>query len=326
MSDGGVQLQNGKFVYAETPVLAGDLRELVLFLVPPQGVFPGFMRGGSSSQSGGGGGGGGNGNGNGGGAFGGGAAGAPGPQGPVGPPGPALLYIGQPITGSEANSVLFVGAGNNLQQAPDVFVWDVAAQRLGINTATPARRVEIADAVDPQLRLTNTGAFFVDLLASANGSLDVLPASGLMALIGSSPVFAITGTSANQGLTINFLDNNFGALKGSVLYAGNNAPGSRYFGMYTFGADYIYISTLNAARIQFATSGNFCFSFDPNGTLQPDRPQSTGMTAGFINIPGAAGPPVGVPSNTNGFPFYWDSTNLQLYVYSGAWRASPVFV
>jgi hypothetical protein len=44
------------------------------------------------------------------------------------------------------------------------------------------------------------------------------------------------------------------------------------------------------------------------------------MTGGFMNIPGGAGAPTGVPSNTTGFPMYYDSTNNYLYVYNGAWK------
>jgi hypothetical protein len=46
------------------------------------------------------------------------------------------------------------------------------------------------------------------------------------------------------------------------------------------------------------------------------------MTAGFINIPGAAGAASGTPGNTTGFPMYYDSTNNKIYVYNGSWRST----
>lgn len=58
----------------------------------------------------------------------------------------------------------------------------------------------------------------------------------------------------------------------------------------------------------------------------PGASLATNMTDGFHNIPGAAGAPSGTPNNTTGFPMYWDSTNLKLYVYTGgAWKSSAAF-
>ena len=61
-------------------------------------------------------------------------------------------------------------------------------------------------------------------------------------------------------------------------------------------------------------------------SLIPGASLATNMTDGFYNLAGAAGAPSGTPNNTTGFPCYWDSTNLKLYVYSGgAWKASAAF-
>jgi len=57
--------------------------------------------------------------------------------------------------------------------------------------------------------------------------------------------------------------------------------------------------------------------------LIPGASLSTGMTDGFVNIPGAAGSPSGTPNNTTGFPMYFDSTNLKICVYTGgAWKCT----
>lgn len=62
------------------------------------------------------------------------------------------------------------------------------------------------------------------------------------------------------------------------------------------------------------------WALDSNQTLYPAATLSTAMTKGFMNIPGGAGAPSGVPANTTGFPMYYDSTNNYLYVYNGAWK------
>lgn len=68
------------------------------------------------------------------------------------------------------------------------------------------------------------------------------------------------------------------------------------------------------------------WAIDGAQALYPAATLSTSMTNGFLNIPGGAGAPSGTPANTTGFPLYWDSTNLKLYVYSGgAWKASAAF-
>lgn len=60
--------------------------------------------------------------------------------------------------------------------------------------------------------------------------------------------------------------------------------------------------------------------------LIPGATLATTMTDGFMNIPGAAGPPTGVPNVTTGVPLYFDNTNLKLYAYTGgAWKSSAVF-
>lgn len=48
---------------------------------------------------------------------------------------------------------------------------------------------------------------------------------------------------------------------------------------------------------------------------------ATNATDGFIYIPAGAGAPSGTPTAFTGrVPFYYDSTNDQLYVYNGAWK------
>ncbi len=49
---------------------------------------------------------------------------------------------------------------------------------------------------------------------------------------------------------------------------------------------------------------------------------ATTAVAGFLYLPGGAGPPTGVPTNAGPgkYPIYWDATNSKLYIYNGGWK------
>lgn len=82
----------------------------------------------------------------------------------------------------------------------------------------------------------------------------------------------------------------------------------------------LYLETLN--RMFFDVSGNRAWAISNSRTLYPAFASSTSMTNGFLNMPGAAGVPSGVPATTTGFPLYYDSTNNKIYVYNGSWRST----
>lgn len=72
--------------------------------------------------------------------------------------------------------------------------------------------------------------------------------------------------------------------------------------------------TNNTPRMEISAAGRVLINKNltfPAGT--------TTMTDGFPNIPSAAGPPTGVPSDlvANNVPMYFDSTNNKIYVYKG---------
>lgn len=72
------------------------------------------------------------------------------------------------------------------------------------------------------------------------------------------------------------------------------------------------ITTNNTPRMEISAAGRVLINKNltfPAGT--------TTMTDGFPNIPSAAGPPTGVPSDlvANNVPMYFDSTNNKIYVY-----------
>jgi hypothetical protein len=71
----------------------------------------------------------------------------------------------------------------------------------------------------------------------------------------------------------------------------------------------------------FAVTGTPAWSVDANSSLYPRATLSTSMTTGFLNIPGAAGVPSGVPANTTGIPLYWNTSANTLYGYNAGWQA-----
>jgi len=84
--------------------------------------------------------------------------------------------------------------------------------------------------------------------------------------------------------------------------------------------------TGTARGLQFLPGGGGGWIMDSHSCMYPNGSLTTTMSDGFLNIPGASGPPTGVPNSTIGFPLYWDSLNLRLYCYTGgAWKKSAAF-
>lgn len=70
-----------------------------------------------------------------------------------------------------------------------------------------------------------------------------------------------TGQLINQ----DFIDGT--TLKGSVRYAGNNAPGSQYFGMLNYAADFLSFWTLNATDIIFYVNSSEALRLFSTGNI-----------------------------------------------------------
>lgn len=127
LPNGSIQMADGRIVYANTPVLAQDICELVPILCPPPenggAIFPGLFRGGSGGSSGGFGG-----------PGGGGGSGSPGPQGvpgPIGlrglqgPPGPINQIQDEGLNLPVQNTLNFLGSGVSAVDNPGTGATDV---------------------------------------------------------------------------------------------------------------------------------------------------------------------------------------------------------
>lgn len=182
----------------------------------------------------------------------------------------------------------------------------------GFGTTTPRRLLDLLDASNPQLRLTQAdNSKYVDFQSDGTGNLGVT-------LIGSTATFTIPGATATFNVT---------APTASAQALINLNGGAAGFGQMQNTVGTFYITNADATGdIRLRTNSVEAWRLDVNLTLSPRATLATTMTTGFINIPGAAGAPSGTPATTAGFPLYWDSTALQLYVYTGgAWKKSAAF-
>lgn len=176
-----------------------------------------------------------------------------------------------------------------------------SAGKVGINTTGPDRRLDVLDTANPQLRLTYTdSSVYTDFQTDSAGSLFVTPTNGALFLVCSGTQTQIILRESTSTSTCE---------------------------LQSVSQD-VYLDVVQAGKALHlrADAQSSCFQIDGNRCFVPEASLSTAMTKGFINIPGAAGVPSGAPASTTGFPLYWDSTNLQLYVYTGgAWKKSAVF-
>lgn len=194
------------------------------------------------------------------------------------------------ITNGAANRVLFQDSGNVLQES--------AAFTFATDTLT----VGVSGTSTGYLKLANsTSAAFVQLSPVANATLQLGAPDAASPVAQTLQVQSVaTGTANTSGVNFSI--------------AGSAGTGTGNGGQIIFKTAPIGTagSTQNTP-IQ-------AWAIDTYQTLYPAASQSTTMTKGFMNIPGGAGAPTGVPSNTTGFPMYYDSTNNYLYVYNGAWK------
>jgi hypothetical protein len=80
------------------------------------------------------------------------------------------------------------------------------------------------------------------------------------------------------------------------------------------------IDQLGTGGLLLRSNGADAWKLDSNQQLLPQATLTTTMTTGFLNLPGAAGTPTGVPAATTGYPMFVDSTNDYLYHYNASWK------
>lgn len=205
----------------------------------------------------------------------------------------------------------------------------VSIGRTGTITATSGAHVTLLvnDAYQPTSTSTMT-AYGIHINPTINYSAGT-PGAGKVYLMYLAPNNTAMPTGNNGGIV-------FSKALGSTIpaltfhNAADEDTSYEKMDIYAGATDYFFASSKGSAGtvrpITFKTGGTNAWSIDASQFLFPKASLATNMTTGFLNIVGAAGAPSGVPATTTGFPLYWDSTNLQLYVYTGgAWKKSAVF-
>ena len=101
-------------------------------------------------------------------------------------------FTGLTLSGLTQGSVLFAGASGVLSQDNSNLFWNDSNNWLGSGTATPRRRVDILDASNPQLRLTQADdSKYVDFQVNSSGDLILQPSpvTGKFVFNQPSPVY-----------------------------------------------------------------------------------------------------------------------------------------
>lgn len=222
----------------------------------------------------------------------------------------ASIFVGETVSQGTSGSVLFVDTNGHVAQNNAAFFWDNPNLRLGVNTKTPRRGLDVLDASNPQVRLTFTdNVFYTDLKTDSSGNFSAVNTGGTFAWS------AATNPATGQIISTIAGGQAFFQLIGGVGGFGQ---------LQSVVGDFFITNADPASTIIFRTNSIAAFKIDASQILFPAVALATNMTTGFINIPGAAGPPTGVPASTTGFPQYYDKTNKKLYIYDGAWKKGQV--
>ena len=228
------------------------------------------------------------------------------------------LDIGDAIGSSTIGSVLFVGAGNVLQQDNASLFFDNTNNRLGVGTATPGAVSLVGHAIFSArsnadvLEIKSTAAdgystlWFTDSadvhqtsFGFGNATVAIVRLRGKQYLYGPND-FLIDDTTATAM-----------AFKPTA----NNVS----FEMFNGGSG--AVSSANAGRLRYTTAGQK-FQVSYNGAAYVDLATGTGMaigttitsaTAGSVLFAGAAG--ILQQDNAN---FFWDDTNNRLGIGTSA--------
>jgi len=176
----------------------------------------------------------------------------------------AVTFANVNISGLTSGRVPFVTTSGQLTDNNNL-TWDATNKRLGINTAAPVRKLEVAAAGATQFRTSN-GAAYTDFYTSATGTLGLLPSGGLTginkvtpqyaldidALTGYGQVMNIVGNSGNSAasLTMAFTNGNLGGTAYGVT-----STGDAYFASNTAGKNLGFYS-INTALATITSSGS----------------------------------------------------------------------
>ena len=82
------------------------------------------------------------------------------------------------LTTAHQTNITKVGNLENLTVDSDTLVVKSTTHRVGIGRGGPARKLDVMDATDPQVRLSNTSTVYTDFQTNADGKLSITPTGG----------------------------------------------------------------------------------------------------------------------------------------------------
>lgn len=234
------------------------------------------------------------------------------------------LDIGDSIGGSTVGSVLFVGAGNVLQQDNANLFFDNTNNRLGVGMATPFYSLDVASTGASQIHISNggvdSGGYLTSTVATQmyiSGGL-AFDGTNLRAKATSAEVVElINGAISFQtatGLTI-------GAISAMTERMLIHSAG----GIEIFNSDAATVSSASRGKIRYTTSGqkpqwssNGGAYFDLAQLAAPLTYSAVAASIPFADVNGRL-----QQDNTN---FNWDVTNTNLNVYGSSATGGSLFL
>lgn len=205
------------------------------------------------------------------------------------------------------------------------------AATIGASTfsiATSGTSVGLKVLAGPAPTATSTMAWYgISLDSTINYSAGT-PGAGYAYMIYLNPTLTALPTGFSAAMALSSAASTLGGItfNNQTDEQTNYEKALLYFSSNQFTISTIAGGTGTAREVALQPGGSPAWNVSTTGIMYPAGTLATNMNNGFLNIPGAAGAPTGVPAVTTGFAVYWDSNANKLRIYSGGvWKTSSLF-